>query len=150
VGEGRVNWRKTLRGIRRSGVGRTPQKAEGERLDDALARLRQTGQSGATGATEAPASTDEFASILGAGGVGQRAARHNSLEADVVDFTIPRITKPDILTPSNAISLLERFLVDDLPNLEGGELRVLATRLIKDEISKLRDILERQQAGIVA
>jgi hypothetical protein len=137
-----------LRGIQRAG--RTARKpAEGERLDVVLERLRQTGETGATGA---PVGPEDFASILGAAGVGQRAPQHNnSLEADVVDFTIPRITEPGIFSASRSISLLQHFLDDLLPTLEeSDELRVLATKLINDEISRQRDVLERLQAGIVA
>lgn len=133
-----------MRGIQRAG--RTARKPEGERLDVVLERLRQTGEAGAAVGAE------DFASILGAGGVGQRAPQHNnSLEADVVDFTIPHITEPGIFSASRSISLLQHFLDDLLPTLEeSDELRVLATKLINDEISRQRDILERLQTGIVA
>lgn len=136
-----------MRGIQRAG--RTARKPEGERLDVVLERLRQTGETGAAGA---PVGAEDFASILGAGGVGQRAPQHNnSLEADVVDFTIPRITEPGIFSASRSISLLQHFLDDLLPTLEeSDELRVLATKLINDEISRQRDVLERLQTGIVA
>jgi hypothetical protein len=137
-----------LRGIQRSTVSRT-QRKEGERLDVVLERLRQTGE---TVATPGSVSAEDFASILGAGGVGQRAPQHNnSLEADVVDFTIPRINEPGIFSASRSIALLQHFLDDLLPTLEeSDELRVLATRLINDEISRQRDVMERMQAGIVA
>jgi hypothetical protein len=124
-------------------------KIEGERLDVVLERLRQSGEAGQAGET---AATDEFAAILGTAGIDERRTRdHSSLETDIVDFTIPRITEPGIFNPSKSIALLEHFLRDLLPNLdESEELRVLAARVIGDEISRQRDVLERLQAGIAA
>jgi hypothetical protein len=136
-----------LKGVQRGGRFAS-RKVEGERLDVVLERLRQTGSTGATGAA---VGAEEFASILGAGGAGEKAPQHNSLEADVIDFTIPRISEPGIFSASRSISLLQHFLEDLLPTLEESEeLRVLAARVIGDEISRQRDVLERLQAGIVA
>jgi hypothetical protein len=117
----------------------------GERLDAVLQKLREAGGPGAT------AATDEFASILGSAGVDEKAQNTNSLEVEIVDFTIPRITEPTIFHPSQSISLLEHFLNDLLPTLgESEELNGLAVRVISDEISRQREVLDRLQAGIAA
>jgi len=120
-------------------------KVEGERLDVVLERLRQSGEAGP------PLSPDDFKAVLGAARTDGRPAQGGSLETDIVDFTIPRITEPSIFHASRSISLLEHFLDDLLPTLdESEELRVLAAKVIGDEISRQRDVLERLQAGIAA
>jgi hypothetical protein len=118
---------------------------EGERLDVVLERLRQPGEVDQTALPEA------FSAILGAAGADDRATHGRSLETDLIDFTIPRISEPGIFHASRSISLLEHFLNDLLPTLdESEELRTLAAKVIGDEISRQRDILERLQAGIAA
>lgn len=120
-------------------------KVEGERLDVILERMRESGE--ITG-TPAP---DEFSSILGSARATGQFPQRGSLEADIVDFTIPRISEPAIFHASRSISLLEHFLQNLLPNLdESEELRVLAAKIIGDEISRQRDVLERMQAGLAA
>lgn len=121
-------------------------KVEGERLDVILDRMRQSGE-----VTGTP-SPDEFASVLGSARAnGQFPQQGGSLEADIVDFTIPRISEPSIFHASRSISLLEHFLHNLLPTLdESEELRVLAAKVISDEISRQRDVLERLQAGLAA
>ena len=124
-------------------------KIEGDRLDVALAKLRQSGEAGQAGAAEA---TADFAKVLVNATIDERRTQdHGSLEAEIVDFTIPRITEPGIFSAGKSIALLEHFLDDLLPHLdESDELRVLAARVIGDEISRQRDVLERLQAGIAA
>jgi hypothetical protein len=121
-------------------------KIEGDRLDVALAKLRQSGETGPAGAAAAP---EEFAKILNAGIDERKTQDHTSLESEIVDFTIPRITEAGIFQPGKSIALLEHFLDDLLPTLdESEELRVLAARVISDEISRQRDVLERLHDGL--
>jgi hypothetical protein len=124
-------------------------KIQGERLDVVFSRLRQ---SEGIERPDIVAPPKEFTPIGDSESVEERRAEeHDSLEADIVDFTIPRITEPGIFHASRSISLLEHFLDDLLPTLdESEELRVLAARVISDEISRQRDILDRLQAGIAA
>jgi hypothetical protein len=124
-------------------------KIEGDRLDVALAKLRQSAAAGEAGAATAP---EEFAKVITNVTVDERRTQdHSSLEAEVVDFVIPRITEPGIFHAGKSIALLEHFLDDLLPHLdESEELRVLAARVIGDEISRQREVLERLQAGIAA
>ena len=131
-------------------------KIQGERLDVVFSRLKQSDgrlkRSDRVERQDDVAPAGEFTAIGGSESVEERRAEeHDSLEADIVDFTIPRITEPSIFHASRSISLLEHFLDDLLPNLdESEELRVLAARVIGDEISRQRDVLDRLQAGIAA
>lgn len=124
-------------------------KIQGERLDVVFSRLKHP--DGAERPDDV-APPKEFTAIAGSDSIEERRAEeHDSLEADIVDFTIPRITEPGIFNANRSIALLEHFLDDLLPNLdESEELRVLAARVISDEISRQRDVLDRLQAGIAA
>jgi hypothetical protein len=124
-------------------------KIEGERLDVVFSRLRESDGVERPGVVAPPKA---FISIGDSASVEERRAEeHDSLEADIVDFTIPRITEPSIFHAGRSISLLEHFLDELLPTLdESEELRVLAARVIGDEISRQRDILDRLQAGLAA
>jgi hypothetical protein len=124
-------------------------KIQGERLDVVFGRLRQ---SDGVERPEAVVPPKEFFPIGDGDSVEERRTEESeSLESDLVDFTIPRITEPSIFHASRSISLLEHFLDDLLPNLdESEELRVLAARVIGDEISRQREVLNRLQAGIAA
>ena len=120
-------------------------KVEGERLDVLLERMRQSGEVSPT------LSPEEFAIAIGSARADGRFPKQGSLEADIVDFTIPRISEPNIFHASRSISLLEHFLENLLPNLDDSEeLRILAAKVIGDEISRQRDVLERLQAGLAA
>lgn len=76
-------------------------KVEGERLDVVLERLRDSGEI-------APAlSPEEFDAFLGAAGAEKRGSPEGrSLETALIDFTIPRITEPNIFHASRSILLL--------------------------------------------
>jgi hypothetical protein len=121
-------------------------RVEGERLDLVLQRLRQAGETDRPGEV----ASKEFTDIL-TGVDERRSSGHDSLEAEIIDFIIPRIGEPSIFHSSRAITLLEYFLKDLLPLIdEGEEFSEQVFRVIKDEIDRQRDVLDRLQAGIAA
>ena len=114
----------------------------GERLDAVLKAASQAGEPIAVADAEA-----YIEDLLGTSG----DSAEPTLEAQVVDFVMPRISEPSIFRGGRSLVLLE-FLRDAvLPVLDDNEeLRELALKVIDDEISRQREVLERLQASIVA
>jgi hypothetical protein len=120
-------------------------KVEGERLDVVLERLRQSGEAQATPTPE------EFQSHLSTERLGDRKPKSDSLRAEILDLTMPRISEPGIFQPARALSLLDH-LRGELETLfrDDKEAGPLALRLIDDERARLQDLLDRINGGIAA
>ena len=70
-----------------------------------------------------------------------------SLDEILINFVMPSIPEPAILRRS--VPILQHFVTDMVPDLEGGEqLKTLARTLMEDEIERHRDLLGRMQEGI--
>jgi hypothetical protein len=79
------------------------------------------------------------------------SASGRSLDEELNDFIAPRISDLSLLQGGGAMAVLENFLAEGLPGLEGAaELRSLAMAVISDEISRHRAILDRRHHGIAA
>ena len=110
-----------------------------ETIEDGVTPVR------AAKAADAAEETDELArkAVLG--------ARRRSLRAELNDFVMPKVSDPSILHANSLIGILEDFVVNRLPKLEGtSELRALAETVIKDEIARHRAFLNRRHHGIAA
>jgi hypothetical protein len=104
--------------------------------------------------TDAIGATD---AVNGAGEAGElairkaRSARGRSLRKELDKFVMPDMENPSVLQATSAIRVMEDFIVNGLPNLEGTkELRSLAVAVIKDEIARHRALLDRRHHGIAA
>jgi len=74
-----------------------------------------------------------------------------SLRMEVIDYVKPKISDPSILHANNAISILEDFVSNRLPALEGTEeVHQLAKKIIQDEIERHRAFLNRRHLVISA
>ncbi|MER8466534.1 hypothetical protein [Mesorhizobium sp. M1396] len=70
-----------------------------------------------------------------------------SLDEILINFVMPSIPEPAIMRRS--VPILQHFVADLVPDLEGGEqLKSLARTLMEDEIERHRDLLGRMQEGI--
>jgi hypothetical protein len=75
-----------------------------------------------------------------------RNAADLSLDEVLLDFVMPVGAEPGILR--RCVPILQRFVVDLVPDLEGGEqLRTLAVTLMEEEIERHRNLVGRMQEG---
>ncbi len=80
-----------------------------------------------------------------------RSARGHSLRKELDKFVMPDMENPSVLQASSAIRVMEDFIVNGLPKLDGTkELRSLAIAVLKDEIARHRALLDRRHHGIAA
>lgn len=108
-------------------------------------RLASIGRSGAgAAAADGAAGADETA-LAAFAGSGAEAGK--SLDEILDEFVMPSIADPAILKRS--VSLLQAFVDDLVPHLEGGEqLRDLARSLMGEEIERRRELMTRIQEGL--
>lgn len=123
-------------------------KIEGERLDVALQRLRDKGD------TSVLPATHEFTAMLNKPADGTTAdGSHESL---LVDFVMPIIKDAGILQENRTIMLLEHLRDHVLPGLfpELGDASQphlsSVMQVVNEEIARYVDLRERRQAGIAA
>lgn len=122
---------------------RTPVRSKGERLDVALEKMRAAG--------EAVAIPDAEGFIEGLTGSANEDAADASLVSEIIECVIPRVTEPSIFRAGRPLLLLEYLRDEILPVMDDApDLRELTRKVIEDEISRQRDILERLQSSIVA
>lgn len=137
-------------------------RIEGERLDIVLQRLREKGESAPIDGAE------EFEALL-----NRPAALHGSIDAQLIDYIMPRVSDGTIFQENRAIQLLQllREIVVDWnegrqqdhrqPDDEEGDEQAdrekdgrsgigEILRVIDDEISRYQDVLARRNAGIAA
>ena len=75
-----------------------------------------------------------------------RNAADLSLDEVLLDFVMPVGAEPGILR--RCVPILQRFVADLVPDLEGGEqLRTLAVTLMEEEIERHRNLVGRMQEG---
>jgi hypothetical protein len=101
--------------------------------------------------------TDAIDAVNGAADSGEltvkkaRSARGHSLRKELDKFVMPSMDNPSIMQASSAIRVMEDFIVNGLPALDGTkELRSLAIAVLKDEIARHRALLDRRHHGIAA
>ncbi|WP_320251569.1 hypothetical protein [Mesorhizobium vachelliae] len=127
-------------------AGRDVHQAEGLR-GQTISRRRMNGvdktPKGAQGTKSAAAAGEPETAEFQA----SRYAAGESLDEILSNFVMPTIWEPAILRRS--VPILEHFIANLVPDLEGGEqLKTLARTLIEDEIERHRDLLGRMQEGI--
>ena len=75
-----------------------------------------------------------------------RNAADLSLDEVLLDFVMPVGAESGILR--RCVPILQRFVADLVPDLEGGEqLRTLAVTLMEEEIERHRNLVGRMQEG---
>ncbi|RWA64018.1 MAG: hypothetical protein EOQ30_26920 [Mesorhizobium sp.] len=127
-------------------AGRDVHQAEGVRAQTINRRRMNGVDQGAkrpqgtksTAAAERP-ETEEFQA--------SRDAAGESLDDILINFVMPTNPEPAVLRRS--VPILQHFITNLVPDLEGGEqLKTLARALIEGEIERHRDLLGRMQEGI--
>jgi hypothetical protein len=105
-------------------------------------RLSVAGKPG-TQASEADGADE--AALLAFASSGAEAGK--SLDEILDEFVMPSIADPAILKRS--VSLLQTFVDDLVPHLEGGDqLKELARNLMGEEIERRRELMTRIQEGL--
>lgn len=123
-------------------------KIEGERLDIALQRLRDKGD------TSVLPATHEFEAMLNRPADGTTA--DGSMDSLLVDFVMPIIKDVGILQENRTIMLLEHLRDQVLPNLfpqlnDSSQPHLSSVlQVVNEEIGRYVDLRERRQAGIAA
>ncbi|MGF1619754.1 MAG: hypothetical protein ACFCUR_03995 [Rhodomicrobiaceae bacterium] len=114
-------------------------KVEGEALHIVLQRLREKGEATALDGAE------EFEALLN----GPRPAQ-GSIEAELMDYLMPRVTDSSVFQESRAIQLLKGLREIILAWRESPEKINEILRAVDDEINRYQDLLEKRNSGIAA
>jgi hypothetical protein len=95
---------------------------------------------------------DEFATLL------RDTQRHHQLKesagllrAAIIEFVTPRLSDSEILRSDRRVALLEHVISELLPRLVDGDGgRSLALKVMRDEVTRQRQLLALLQHGIAA
>ena len=121
-------------------------RIEGQRLDVALQRLRET---------DTPSAVTDLVSVTAASqkhdGDGHGDTADHSPQMRLVDFIMPTISNPAIFHDHNAVLLLEHLRDEVLPHLtDDPELTEIVTKVIDDELDRHRFVRECRMSGIAS